>query len=114
MSNARAQDRLQLPEGLRAQLLGFRRRVWWVKAAEAAGAAAFGVGVAFLLMFAVDRAWDTPGWLRGVLLAAAALGCANVPLALHRWVWRHRRLEQLARLLGRAEPRVGDQLLGVI
>ena len=37
-----------------------------------------------------------------------------IPLALHRWVWRHRRLEQLARLLARKHPRVGDQLLGII
>ena len=44
----------------------------------------------------------------------AAVACANIPWALHRWVWRHRRLEQLARLLARKHPRVGDQLLGII
>jgi hypothetical protein len=114
MSTAGTQDRLQLPESLRAQLHDFRRRVWAVKAAEAAGAAAFGVVVAFLLMFALDRAWDTPTWLRAALFAAAAVGCANMPLALHRWIWRQRRPEQLARLLGRTLPGVGDQLLGVI
>jgi hypothetical protein len=33
---------------------------------------------------------------------------------MHRWVWRNRRLEQLARLLSRKHPHVGDQLLGII
>src|SRR5262249_31761335 len=34
--------------------------------------------------------------------------------ALHRWVWCHRRMEQLALLLSRKHPQVGDQLLGII
>ena len=41
-------------------------------------------------------------------------GCAIVPLQLHRWIWRQRRLEQLARLLTAKLPRLGDQLLGII
>ncbi len=114
MSIARTPERLQLPESLRDQLLDFRRRVWSIKTAEAVSASAFGVVAAFLLMFAVDRAWDTPGWLRTALFVAAAVGCATVPYALHRWVWRNRRLEQLARLLAKKHPRIGDQLLGVI
>jgi hypothetical protein len=114
MSIARTPERLQLPESLRDQLLEFRRRVWSIKTAEAVSAAAFGVVVAFLLMFAVDRVWDTPGWLRTTLFVAAAIGLATVPFRLHRWVWRNRRLEQLARLLARKHPRIGDQLLGVI
>ena len=64
-------------------------------------------------MFALDRVWDTPGWPRLALFAAGGRSaCAAVPLALHRWVWRNRRLDQLARLLGRKHPHVGDQLLG--
>ncbi len=77
MSVAPAHDRLQLPESLQGQLDGFRRRVWGVKSAEAASLAAFGVLVAFLLMFAVDRVWDTPLWARGGLFAVAAAACAS-------------------------------------
>jgi uncharacterized low-complexity protein len=33
---------------------------------------------------------------------------------LHRWVWNHRGLDQLARLIGRRFPAIGDQLLGII
>src|SRR5262249_28646335 len=61
-----------------------------------------------------DRAGDTPVWIRAGLLAAAVLGCVKLPMALHRWVWRNRRLEQLAILLSRKHPQVGDQLLGII
>jgi hypothetical protein len=114
MSLTQTSDRLQLPESLRAQLLDFRRRVWSIKMAEAACAAVFSVIVSFLLMFALDRVWDTPAWPRFILFLAALLGCAIVPLALHRWVWRNRHLEQLARLLSRQHPHVGDQLLGII
>jgi hypothetical protein len=114
MSIARTHGLLELPQSLRDQLREFRGRVWSVKTIEAACAAAFGVAVAFLLMYGLDRIWDTPRGPRGILFGVAAVACACIPLALYRWVWRHRRLEQLARLLARKHPRVGDQLLGVI
>jgi len=114
MSIAYSPDRLKLPGALEAQLHEFRRRVWTIKMVEAAAAAVFGVLVAYVVCFGLDRLWDTPGWLRATLLVAALIGCANLPLALHRWVWRHRRLEQLARLLARKHASVGDQLLGII
>jgi hypothetical protein len=107
-------DRLQLPDSLRDQLLAFRRRVWTIKLTESACAAAFGIVVSALLLFALDRVWDTPRWARAILFAAAAMGCAHGVLAVHRWVWRRRRLDQLARLLVQTHPRIGDQLLGVI
>ena len=70
--------------------------------------------VAYLMLFGLDRVWDTPGWLRVGLFAGGGGGCAICPFFLHRWVWRHRRLEQLARLLAAEHPRIGDQLLGII
>ena len=114
MSLAQSSERLQLPETLRRQLDEFRRRVWTIKSIEAACAASFGVVAAYLAMYALDRVWDTPAWPRAVLFGLTALACATVPLALHRWVWRNRRPDQLARLLARKHPRIGDQLLGVI
>jgi hypothetical protein len=114
MSKARTQERLQLPESLRAQLDDYRRRVWGIKTAEAVCAAGFGIVAAYLVLFALDRAWETPVGLRWMLFAAGMIGCVYLPVALHRWVWRRRRPEQLARLLGRAHPRIGDPLLGVI
>jgi peptidoglycan/LPS O-acetylase OafA/YrhL len=90
MGLERTHDRLELPGSLRAQLHEFRHRVWSVKMAEAACAAAFGVAAAFLLMFSLDRAWDTPPWPRTALFVAAMLACAVVPRSLHRWVWKNR------------------------
>ena len=70
--------------------------------------------LSYLLLFALDRVTDTPGWARMTIFVVAAGRCAAVPIALHRWVWRHRRLEQLARLLSRRYPSIGDQMLGII
>jgi hypothetical protein len=114
MSLATSHSALQLPESLQQQLLEFRRQVWSIKLAEAACAAVFGVLMAFLFVFGLDRVWDTPTWPRMVLFVAAAVACSFLPWALHRWVWRNRTLEQLARLLSRKHPHVGDQLLGII
>jgi hypothetical protein len=82
--------------------------------AEAVCAAVFGIVIAFLLTFAFDRLIETPAWVRGGFLALAAVFCAVIPLSIRRWVWGNRRLEQLARLLARKHPSVGDQLLGII
>jgi hypothetical protein len=108
------QRRLELPESLRAQMLAFRRRVWAIKLIEAACGAAFGVLAAYLVLFILDRVWDTPAGVRSGVFVSALLACAIVPVALHRWIWRQRRLEQLARLLSRTYPSIGDQLLGII
>ncbi len=114
MSRVEMHGRLQVPASLEAQLHEFRRRVWTTKMVEAAGVAVAGVLTAFLGVFALDRLGDTPAWVRACVAIAALAACAVVPYALHRWVWRRRRLEQLARLLSHSLPRVGDQLLGVI
>jgi len=114
MSIAKQQDLLRLPTTLETQLLGFRRRVWTIKMAEAACVAVFAVIAAFLCVFAVDRLWDTPWWLRMDAFLGALCACAIVPYYLHRWIWRRRHLEQLARLLSGKLPHLGDQLLGII
>src|SRR5580704_8756580 len=114
MSLVRTTDRLELPETLQNQLYDFRKLVWTIKMIEAVCGAAAGILVAFLALFALDRLGETPGWARLSLFGLTVVSCACVPLALHRWVWRNRRLEQLARLLTRKHPLVGDQLLGII
>src|SRR5262245_20749842 len=114
MSLVQTPDRLQLPESLEAQLHEFRRRVWSIKMVEAACGAVFGVMAGFLAMFAIDRVLETPDWVRTALFAVVVLACALVPLAVHRWVWGQRKLEQLARLLTRRHPHIGDHLLGII
>lgn len=114
MSQAQWHNELRIPGALALQLREFRRRVWSIKLTEAVAAAAISVLIAFLLVFALDRLFDTPAWLRGAIGLAAIVGCCAVPWFLHRWVWRFHRLDQLARLLSRKMPRIGDQLLGII
>lgn len=114
MSLVETRERLHLPDDLQNQLHDFRRQVWSIKMTEAVCGAVFSVVAAFLLMYAVDRLWDTPAAVRTGLFAVVLAGCALVPIAAHRWIWRNRRLDQLARLLARRHPHVGDQLLGII
>lgn len=110
MSISRSKAALQLPSSLEAQLHDFRRRVWAIKSVEALCGAMFGVAVMYLTTFALDRVMDTPGWARLAIFLVAVCGCAFVPIYLHRWIWRQRRLEQLARLLSRRYPSIGDQI----
>jgi hypothetical protein len=100
---------------LESKLAQFRRRVWAVKLAEGLLAALVGIAVSYLLVFALDRVWETPGWVRlAILILGAATLCIGVPLKWHTWVWRQRRLEDAARLLRRTFPQLGDQLLGIV
>ena len=104
-----------IPESLRLQLDDFRRHLWRVKIMEALAAGLVGVLVSFLLVYGLDRIWQTPGWLRlAILLAGISLFTVFAPYWLHRWVWRQRRETQLARLIARRYPGLGDRLLGVI
>jgi hypothetical protein len=104
-----------LPEILETKLADFRRRVWIVKLTEGLLAALFGVAVSFLLVFVLDRFFETPREVRwAILLGGGLLLGVGLPLKWHRWVWRQRRLEDAARLLRRTFPRLGDQLLGIV
>ena len=104
-----------LPPDLEAKLAHFRRRVWIVKLAEGIFAALFGLGLSYLLVFVLDRFGETPAWARFcILLAGAATLGLGLPLKWHRWVWRQRRLEDVARLIRMTFPRLGDQLLGIV
>ena len=114
MSIANSQNQLELPSSLETQLHAYKRRVWTVKLTEAACIAAFGLLLAYLTVFVLDRVWDTPQEWRGLILGIAAFISCCIPMALYRWVWRKRRLEQLARLISRRMPQLGDQLLGII
>jgi len=104
-----------LPPVLETKLADFRRRVWVVKLAEGALFAVFGIALSYLVVFVLDRFFETPGWVRlSLLLAGGATLGLGLPLKWHRWVWRQRRLEDAARLLRRTFPRLGDQLLGLV
>jgi hypothetical protein len=106
---------LPLPPRLQEKLEQFRERLWSVKIAEGALAGVVGLGISYLLVFSLDRFFDTPLWLRvALLLGGFAVPALGIPLLWHRWVWRQRTLAEAARFLKRRFPRLGDELLGII
>ncbi|NQX00482.1 hypothetical protein HQ447_07460, partial [bacterium] len=108
-------SKVAIPESLRLQLDGFRRHLWRVKILEAVAAGVIGLLVSFLLVYGSDRIWQTPGWVRlAILISGVSLFAVFAPYWLHRWVWRQRRETQLARLIAKRYPGLGDRLLGVI
>lgn len=107
--------KIAIPESLCLQLADFRRHLWRVKIQEAIAAGMIGLLVSFLLVYGLDRVWQTPGWARLLILAGGiSLFAVFAPYWLHRWVWRQRRETQLARLIAKRYPGLGDRLLGVI
>ncbi|MDF1657864.1 MAG: hypothetical protein P1U58_09640 [Verrucomicrobiales bacterium] len=106
---------LRLPPHLQQKLEAFQERLWSIKIAEGALAGIIGLGITFLIVFTIDRFIDTPLSLRFLLLAIGfAVPAVSIPLRWNRWVKKQRSLEQVARLLRRQFPRLGDELLGIV
>lgn len=86
-----------------------------VKIAEGVLAAIFGLALSYLVVVGLDRLGDTPAWLRTLILLVGMVGMVVLfPIKYHNWVWRRRRLNQVARLLREKYPRFGDHVLGVV
>ncbi|NNM31193.1 MAG: hypothetical protein HKO57_16885 [Akkermansiaceae bacterium] len=104
-----------LPESLKEQLTGFRSQLWKIKVAEAVLCGFFGLLASYLVVFGLDRVWATPATVRlAVLIGGTSLFVFFAPYWIHRWVFGHRREDQLARLIARRFPKLGDRLLGVV
>ena len=101
---------LRLPADLQRQLYGFRSLIWKIKSIEAVCGAVCGVIVGYLALFAIDRLLETPQWIRIGIFAFALAACTVVPVAFHHWIWGHRSFDQLARLLSRRFPSLGEEL----
>jgi len=110
-----SQPALQLPGETRHSLLAYRRLVRRIKLAETLFSALCGVLVSWLLLFVAERFIDTSAVARTTTLVLGTLGFTLLlPARLHRWFWKTRQLEQVALLLKRRHPAIGDQLLGVV
>ena len=104
-------DRAPLPDSLKRQLVSFRGRLWRVKVAEAILAGFFGLFFSYLVVFGLDRVWNTPATVRlGILVGGTSLFILFAPYWIHRWVFGHRREAQLARLIARRFPRLGGRV----
>ena len=115
MSEALNKPALKIPDRMRSKLQRYQRKIWTVKLIEAACAAVFGLLVSYLAVLVLDRFYDTTAVVRASILIVGSVGWALwLPWMFHRWVWKSRRLEQVARMLKTKHPRLGDYLLGII
>ena len=107
--------KLKLPPKIKSKLVKYQRRIWVVKLVEGLCAAALGLVLSWIVVFLLDRFYDTTAFQRTVILLVGTVGLALwLPYVCHRWVWKSRRLEQVARMLKVNHPRLGDYLLGII
>ena len=109
------QAAVKLPAGMKAALGQYQKRVWIIKLTEGALAAIFGIIISYLVVFGLDRMFDTPTLLRVLILLTGMVGMVLfLPLKYYNWVWKHRSLEGIARLLQHKFPRFGDHVLGIV
>jgi len=104
-----------IPKELKKQLAEFQRQLWRTKIVEAILAGLFGLIISFLVVFVLDRFIATPPLARlGILIAGTSLFAIFAPLMMRRWIYGHRKEGQLARLISKKFPKLGDRLLGVV
>lgn len=114
-SSAKKAHLAPIPPGLQDQLDQFRKQLWRIKIAEALLAGCAGLLISFLFVFALDRFVETPTLVRLIiLLTGTSLFTVFAPYWIHRWVYGHRRENQLARLISYRFPKLGDRLLGAV
>ncbi len=106
---------IKLPEKLVKQLLDFRRRLRIIKMMEAVCLTGIALVLCYILMYASDRLWETPGVIVWILFFAAIGGLLFiVPWWWIRWVWSRRTSAQLAKMIANKDAPLGDRLLGII
>lgn len=105
----------QLPQPLLEQLSAVRRFLWRIKIGECLLSCISACLLLFLLFYGLERWAEMPLLIR-LLFFAVLLFCIllALPWGLYHWLWRHRHLPQLARLIGKKFPSQGDRLLGVV
>ena len=106
---------VNLPPRMKAALEQYQKRVWTIKLAEGALVAIFGILVSYIIVFCLDRVFDTPTLLRVLILVVGMVGMVFLlPMKYYNWVWKHRQLDGVARLLKQKFPRFGDHVLGIV
>ena len=109
------QGKIKIPPRLKAALEQYQKRVWTIKLAEGVLAAIFGILVSYIIVFCLDRIFDTPMLLRALILGVGMVGMILLlPMKYYNWVWKHRQLDGVARLLQQKFPRFGDHVLGIV
>ena len=106
---------VDLPPELQKQLEEFRAKLWRIKLTEAILSGVIGWIVTALILFGLDRIWDTPPAVRLILfLVGMSVFAVFAPIWINRWVFKHKKEQQLASLISKKYPRLGDRLLGIV
>jgi len=104
-----------LPATLTRQFDLLERRLWRTDLLVALCGGTGALLLSYAALFASDRVWDTPHWLR---LGVALCGWAGFGLFGwwygRRWVWSRPTARGLALIVQRRYRRLGDRLLGIV
>lgn len=114
MKNANESSVVRLPVSLRDQLDRFRAWIRHTKRRETAVIGVACVALGFLVIFASERWFNTPVFLRLASLILVATIVGWLLLRLIVWFRASRTFSQLASLIRRRAPLLGDELLGAI
>ena len=115
MNTEPEKPKLELPAALASRLREFEGRLRLVETLAAVLGGACGLLLGFALVFASDRFWDTPLWLRLTVLAGFVAAVAWFSSRwMRNWLWHRRDARALARLVQKHYPRLGDRLLGAV
>ena len=106
---------VNLPDSLRRQFVELERRLWKIETAVAISISLIGICATFLALFFSDRFWDSPIWLRSILLVIAlAVIIPAIAFWIIHWVVKRRDQRKLAVLVQKRFRRLGDRLLGIV
>ena len=106
---------VELPQSLRDQLHAVETRLCRIETIIAICGGLIGLFATLLILYFSDRLWDTPVLLRLTLLVVGALAVGWFSFYwMRNWVFRRRNYRELAKLVQKRHPRLGDRLQGVV
>ncbi len=108
-------EKYELPESLSRQLHAFERKLRVMETIVAVGGAGAGFVLSWVLVYASDRFWDTPGVVR-LLLTVGGVFCGGFFgwYWLRHWIFRRRNIRELAKLIQKEYRQLGDRLQGIV
>ena len=111
----RAMNQLSLPPALQQQIRDYESRLRRMETLWAVAGAVAGFLSMYVMLFLLDRFFDTPRLWRLVLLVLGSVAAARFAQVWGRkWVWKRRSTNVLAQELGKHFRTLGDRLQGVL